>query len=89
MKNYNIAAKEEGRHPLPAQDRPGRRRPELRHRGGQAGRVPEPVLRRPGRSWRSWRRRTRAPPRPPYSRRSRSPCWTWGGWRPPACGMWT
>ena len=38
--------KEEGRHPLPAQDRPRRRGPELWHRSGQAGRCAGADIRR-------------------------------------------
>ena len=37
VKNYNIAIKKRGdEHHLPAQDRPRRRRPQLRHRGRKA-----------------------------------------------------
>ena len=92
MKNYNIAAKKKRDDIL-----------FLRKivRGGAdqsygievaklAG-VPEPVLRRARKILEELEAGVpAAPPRPPYSRRSRSPCWIWARPRcPPACGMWT
>ena len=64
---------EGGRDPLPAEDRPGRGRPELRHRGGQAGRGPRPGGEAgPGHPPGAGGKR-RSPPRAPARRRPGGP----------------
>ena len=94
VKNYNIAAKKKGDDVIFLRKIVrGGRRPELRHRGGQAGRGAraghQPGPADPGRAGGGRRPRARPRRRRPADE-ARSPWRTWGPARwPTACGRWT